>query len=210
MTVYQTPLTDFVDHANAIEQSCADLIGAALADPSSGGPSGQVLTADDCAQVAAAMAAVEMRGPVCGATTTTTSTLPPGATTSTTLPAPPGTPPGAPSPAFLDDLLHTIANALEATPRDQLRRTGLRVRFVAPARGRLRIAAETTVAGRLVTVAKGRVRARRPGAVTLHLRPTPRGRRLLRSTDVSSLTLDATFAGKGFFQGARQALTLAP
>jgi thermolysin metallopeptidase-like protein/PA domain-containing protein len=210
MTAYQTPLTDFVDHADAIEQSCADLIGAALADPSSGAPSGLALSADDCAQVAAAMAAVEMRGPVCGATTTTTSTLPPGATTSTTLPVPPGTPPGTPSPAFLDDLLQTIADALEATPRAELRRKGLRVRFVAPARGRLRIAAEATVAGRLVTVAKGRVRARRPGAMTFHLRPTPRGRRLLRKTDVSALTLDATFAGKGFLQGARQALTLAP
>ena len=30
MTVYQTPTTDFTDHADALKASCVDLIGAPL------------------------------------------------------------------------------------------------------------------------------------------------------------------------------------
>jgi len=41
MSVYQGPASDFADHADALEQSCSDLIGANLADLSTGTPSGQ-------------------------------------------------------------------------------------------------------------------------------------------------------------------------
>lgn len=63
MSVYQVPSTDFADHADALEQSCSDLIGINLNDLSSGLPSGQSITANDCSQVANAVAAVELRTP---------------------------------------------------------------------------------------------------------------------------------------------------
>jgi len=61
MTTYQTPTTDFVDHADAIEQSCQDLIGAPLFDIATGAPSPEVISSSDCDQVANAMLATEMR-----------------------------------------------------------------------------------------------------------------------------------------------------
>jgi hypothetical protein len=61
MSVYQTPYSKFADHANALEQSCSDLIGAALTRLETGGPSPQVIKASDCERVDAAMLAVEMR-----------------------------------------------------------------------------------------------------------------------------------------------------
>ncbi|HEY6555411.1 MAG TPA: M4 family metallopeptidase, partial [Vicinamibacteria bacterium] len=41
MNVYQGPASDFADHADAIEQSCSDLVGTNLADLVTGAPSGQ-------------------------------------------------------------------------------------------------------------------------------------------------------------------------
>jgi Zn-dependent metalloprotease len=61
MSVYQVPTTGFVEHADLLELSCRDLVGAALTDLVTGAVSQEVLTASDCDQVAAAMAAVEMR-----------------------------------------------------------------------------------------------------------------------------------------------------
>lgn len=60
-TVYQGPASNFADHADAMEASCDDLATAAtpLADPWGGSP--QTMLAADCAEVADAMAAVEMR-----------------------------------------------------------------------------------------------------------------------------------------------------
>jgi len=68
MTVYQTPTTDFVDHADAIERSAADLVGVNLPALSSGAPSGEIITPSDVQQVKNAMLAVEMRSNVtqCG------------------------------------------------------------------------------------------------------------------------------------------------
>ena len=63
MNVYQGPATDFADHADALDQSCSDLIGTNVADLLTGAPSGQVITASDCAQVAKAALAVELRTP---------------------------------------------------------------------------------------------------------------------------------------------------
>ena len=63
MNVYQGPATDFADHADAIEQSCTDLIGVNLADLLTGAPSGEIISAADCAQVAKAVLAVELRTP---------------------------------------------------------------------------------------------------------------------------------------------------
>jgi Zn-dependent metalloprotease len=63
MSVYQHSASDFADHADAIEQSAADLIGINLADLSTGSPSGQSITAADVAEVKKAMLAVEMRNP---------------------------------------------------------------------------------------------------------------------------------------------------
>jgi hypothetical protein len=66
MNVYQTPTTDFADHADALEQSCADLVGQALfdittSDPPWPGPGTEVISNNDCDQVGAALLAVEMR-----------------------------------------------------------------------------------------------------------------------------------------------------
>jgi Zn-dependent metalloprotease len=85
-SVYQVEDTDFADHADALEASCADLVGQPLA-ALAGGPSSDVISASDCAQVTAMIAAVELRTPptfcsfppllnpalppLCGPTTTT-------------------------------------------------------------------------------------------------------------------------------------------
>lgn len=61
MSVYQVPASDFADHADALEQACADLVGVTLADLSTGAPSGQIITAADCTEVTDAIAAVELR-----------------------------------------------------------------------------------------------------------------------------------------------------
>lgn len=60
---YQGPATSFAEHADALEQSCSDLVGTNLASLTDGTPSGAVVSAGDCAQVASAIAAVEMRTP---------------------------------------------------------------------------------------------------------------------------------------------------
>ncbi|HET6547788.1 MAG TPA: M4 family metallopeptidase [Solirubrobacter sp.] len=63
-SVYQTPTTDFADHADALEAACRDLVGATLEALSTGapiGPSGEVISAADCASVTAMAAAVELR-----------------------------------------------------------------------------------------------------------------------------------------------------
>ena len=63
-TVYQTPTTDFADHADALEASCRDLIGVpleALSTDAPAGPSGETLATTDCGTVAAMAAAVELR-----------------------------------------------------------------------------------------------------------------------------------------------------
>jgi len=61
MAIYQTPVTDFRNHADLLEASCQDLIGAQLYDVSTGAHSAEKITAADCSQVATAMDAVEMR-----------------------------------------------------------------------------------------------------------------------------------------------------
>ena len=63
-SVYQVPTTDFTDHADALEQSCQDLIGAVLLDLKHRGPaapSGQSISAADCAEVTDMITAVEFR-----------------------------------------------------------------------------------------------------------------------------------------------------
>ena len=63
-SVYQTPTTDFEDHADALEASCTDLIGQplnGLSTSTPAGPSGQSIAAADCASVTAMIAAVELR-----------------------------------------------------------------------------------------------------------------------------------------------------
>ena len=66
---YQFPATTFADHADAVEESCKDLIGKNLKSLSTGTNSGQKIRSQDCSQVKRAMQAVEMRlTPVqCGA-----------------------------------------------------------------------------------------------------------------------------------------------
>lgn len=61
MTQYQTPTTNFAQHADALEQSCQDLIGATL-NGIDGSASDQKITAADCAAVSKAIVAVEFRG----------------------------------------------------------------------------------------------------------------------------------------------------
>jgi hypothetical protein len=69
-SVYQTPITDFTDHADAIEQSCRDLVGRRINDITTGAVARDVINGGDCMQVHKAMLAVEMRNdPVqCGFT----------------------------------------------------------------------------------------------------------------------------------------------
>lgn len=60
MTNYQIPSTNFAQHADALEQSCQDLIGVPLKDVL-GNDSPDVITGETCEAIAAAMLAVEMR-----------------------------------------------------------------------------------------------------------------------------------------------------
>jgi hypothetical protein len=60
--VYQVEDSGFADHADALEASCADLVGQPL-NALTGGPSGETISASDCDQVAAMIAAVELRTP---------------------------------------------------------------------------------------------------------------------------------------------------
>jgi Zn-dependent metalloprotease len=62
-SVYLTEASDFADHADALEQSCTDLIGVDLPDLLRGVPVGQVISASDCAEVAKTVLAVELRSP---------------------------------------------------------------------------------------------------------------------------------------------------
>jgi len=61
MSVYQVPSTDFADHADALEQSCGDLLGVKLPDIGTGTVFGQRVTSKDCAAVSEAIAAVQLR-----------------------------------------------------------------------------------------------------------------------------------------------------
>jgi len=64
-STYQVPASDFADHADALEQSCADLVGFNLFVPSPSTPmgslSGEVITASDCTELSKVIAAVELR-----------------------------------------------------------------------------------------------------------------------------------------------------
>jgi len=61
MSNYQTPVTGFPGHADLLEASCQDLIGAQLYDLQTGSPVAETISTGDCAEVTAAMDAVEMR-----------------------------------------------------------------------------------------------------------------------------------------------------
>ena len=64
-SVYQTPTTNFNDHADALQAACQDLVGDPLEGLSTtstpAGPSGQAITAGDCAAVDEMIEAVELR-----------------------------------------------------------------------------------------------------------------------------------------------------
>jgi hypothetical protein len=64
-SVYQTPATDFDDHADALQASCSDLTGVPLEGLSTtstpAGPSGESITAADCDAVNEMIEAVELR-----------------------------------------------------------------------------------------------------------------------------------------------------
>ncbi|HSH05618.1 MAG TPA: M4 family metallopeptidase [Anaerolineae bacterium] len=60
--VYQGPASNFIDHADALEASCNDLIGMALND-FDGNVFAETIDAADCAAVGAAVAATELRTP---------------------------------------------------------------------------------------------------------------------------------------------------
>ncbi|HEV8136243.1 MAG TPA: M4 family metallopeptidase [Pyrinomonadaceae bacterium] len=63
MSFYQTPTSDFADHAEALEAAASDLIGANLPDLTTGLPSGQSISLFDLDQVHKATLAVELRTP---------------------------------------------------------------------------------------------------------------------------------------------------
>lgn len=58
---YQDSLTDFAGHADALDSACTDLVGQTVPVLAAGGTSAGPVTTDDCAQVKAATAAVELR-----------------------------------------------------------------------------------------------------------------------------------------------------
>ncbi|MFQ5591827.1 MAG: M4 family metallopeptidase [Phycisphaerae bacterium] len=64
-TTYQVPATHFPEHADALEQSCMDLLGVDLPTLDTEVParasSGEIISAADCAQLAGAIDAVELR-----------------------------------------------------------------------------------------------------------------------------------------------------
>jgi Zn-dependent metalloprotease len=60
-SVYQHPASDFADHADSLEQSCADLVGQSVTDVFGGAP--QTITAGDCTQVAEMIAAINLSAP---------------------------------------------------------------------------------------------------------------------------------------------------
>ena len=60
-SIYQTPVSDFAFHADALEQSANDLIGVNLNSLTTGAPSGEIITAADAAQIHKATLAVELR-----------------------------------------------------------------------------------------------------------------------------------------------------
>jgi hypothetical protein len=62
-SVYQGPASDFAAHADALQQSCTDLTGVNLNSLTTGLPSGQIISATDCSQVAKTVLAVEFRTP---------------------------------------------------------------------------------------------------------------------------------------------------
>jgi cysteine-rich repeat protein len=65
MTTYQGPMSDFADHADALEASCAALIGADLPALSTDAPtvssSGSTVSATHCEELSKVIAAVELR-----------------------------------------------------------------------------------------------------------------------------------------------------
>jgi Zn-dependent metalloprotease len=63
MAFYQTPTSDFADHAEALEASASDLVGINLSDLTTGVPSGQSISLFDLDQVYKATLAVELRTP---------------------------------------------------------------------------------------------------------------------------------------------------
>ncbi len=60
-SVYQGPSSNFADHADALAQSCTDLVGVNLNDLKTGAASGQIISSADCSQVAKTALAVEFR-----------------------------------------------------------------------------------------------------------------------------------------------------
>jgi Zn-dependent metalloprotease len=64
-SVYQTPTTNFNDHADALQSSCDDLLGINLeglsTTPTPAGPSGEIMNAADCGEVGDTIAAIELR-----------------------------------------------------------------------------------------------------------------------------------------------------
>jgi Zn-dependent metalloprotease len=62
MSVYQTPVSDFADHADALEQSCSDLTGQPLVG-FDGVQTSESINQSDCDQIATMIEAVELRQP---------------------------------------------------------------------------------------------------------------------------------------------------
>lgn len=58
-----TPSSNFVDHADALETACSALTGIQLSGLVDGLPSGEIISSNDCEQVTAIIAAVELRTP---------------------------------------------------------------------------------------------------------------------------------------------------
>jgi Zn-dependent metalloprotease len=67
--VYQVPTSTFPDHADALQESCADLVGKEIRDLTTGLPYGESVTSADCGELDKALEAVELDvDPVCTGT----------------------------------------------------------------------------------------------------------------------------------------------
>ncbi len=64
MSTYQIPISHFADHAEALETSCVDLMGATLTDLTTGEPIAETITAADCEVVRRAIEATALRADV--------------------------------------------------------------------------------------------------------------------------------------------------
>jgi hypothetical protein len=141
-----------------------------------------------------------------------------GSTTTTTVPGQSGTGVQQAIDQLIDSFLPiSVQDVLRRLPfegrgLDPENRSQLRGTATAPAAAPTRSLVATSATSGTVVVFRGRKHVRKAGPVTLRLKLTPAGRRLLRHSTASSvpLTLTLTLSGHGSTVSASRMITLAP